>query len=239
MDGLIVLLANPDQMVRKAACLALVAIGSQPALEAVTKVLINADENSRRAAAEALANDRQEGYEILKDGSDSEDILIRRAVVFGLSRIREPWASEILEKMRIEDGQWIIRNAAAQAIEAFQGQDPYLPQLLPPPAQSPWLVEYAANQGTGIPGGSDAREVLLSAFHSGREEESLAALEYLRLIPEPDVIGPIYKSIWSGTGPVREAALVVLWEFAASGVTLYCAHRLTALRRPQLLPSGG
>ncbi len=221
VDGLIVLLANPDPMVRKAACLALVAIGTQPALEAVTKVLINADENSRRAAAEALANDRLEGYEILKDGSASEDILIRRAVVFGLSRIREPWARELLEKIRIEDGQWIIRNAASQALESSQGKDPYLPMLLPPPAQSPWLVEYAANQGTGIPGGSDAREVLLSAFQAGTEDESLAALDYLRLIPEPEVIGPIFKAVWSGTTWLREAALIVLWEFAASGVTLY------------------
>jgi len=221
VDGLIVLLSNPDQMVRKAACLALVAIGSQPALEAVTKVLIQADENSRRAAAEALANNRRDGFEILKDGSISEDILIRRAVVFGLSRIREEWAREILEKMRIEDSQWIIRNAAAEAIESSQGQDPYLPQLMPPPAQSPWLVEYAANQGTGIPGGSDARELLLYVFQSGREEESLAALDYLRLSPDPEVIGPIYQAVWTGTGSVREAALAVLWEFSASGVTLY------------------
>ncbi len=197
VDDLIALLPNPAQTVRNAACLALAAIGNPPAIEAIAKVLIQADEITRRAAAESLANDPIQGYDVLKEGSVTGDVLIRRAVVFGLSRVRERWAEEILEKIRIEDGQWIVRNQASQALDALQGPNPYLPHLLPPPAQSPWLIEYAARQGVGIPGGSDARDLLLHIIRSGTEDEQLGALAYLRLTPEPDCITAINNALWT------------------------------------------
>ena len=54
------ILSAPSLAARRAACLALVAIGTNDSLEVVAHTLLNADEDLRRAAAEALANDHGE-----------------------------------------------------------------------------------------------------------------------------------------------------------------------------------
>ncbi|MDO9302233.1 MAG: HEAT repeat domain-containing protein, partial [Anaerolineales bacterium] len=92
----------PSQSVRHAACMALVAIGTNEALETVAHTLLNGDENIRRAAAEALANDPAEGHAMLRDGITINDILLRRAVAYGLGRVNERWAVEALQKIQIE-----------------------------------------------------------------------------------------------------------------------------------------
>jgi len=61
-----VFLHTPSASARRAACLALVAIGTNEALEIVARTLLNADEELRRAAAEALANDPGEGHAMLR-----------------------------------------------------------------------------------------------------------------------------------------------------------------------------
>ena len=65
------ILEFPSISARRAACLALVAIGTNDALEIVAHTLLNADEDLRRAAAEALANDPGEGHAMLRDGANS------------------------------------------------------------------------------------------------------------------------------------------------------------------------
>ena len=75
---------------RRAACLALVALGSNDALEVVGHALLRGDDDLRRSAAEALANDRGEGHAMLKDGAGMADIPLRRAVAYGLGRVGEP-----------------------------------------------------------------------------------------------------------------------------------------------------
>ncbi|MDP1779206.1 MAG: HEAT repeat domain-containing protein, partial [Anaerolineales bacterium] len=99
-------LSAPSLSVRRAACMALVAIGTNEALEAVGQTLLNGDEDIRRAAGEALANDPVEGHAMLRDGVTIKDILLRRAVMYGLGRINEPWALEILQNIQGDDDQW-------------------------------------------------------------------------------------------------------------------------------------
>ena len=122
---------------RRAACLALVALGSNDALEVVGHALLRGDDDLRRSAAEALANDPSEGHAMLKDGAGMADIPLRRAVAYGLGRIGEPWAWAILEKMRLEDDQWIVRNAASEMIELkSRAIDPRTPRPLSPASQT-------------------------------------------------------------------------------------------------------
>jgi HEAT repeat protein len=220
VPDLIELLNSMNAPVVHCAVLSLVSMGNQAAIEAVARTLLTGDESSRRAAAEALANHPSEGYAILKDGSVLSDILVRRAVVFGLARIKEKWALETLEKMRIEDGQWVVRNAAAQTVEALELPNPRVYKPLPPPAQSPWVIAFAARQGIGIAGDSPAIDMLLLALKAGDEEERLASLEYLAKLPQPDVISALFETIYKAPGVMRETAVNILTEFSASGVTL-------------------
>ena len=84
IDDLRELLSDSSLNVRRAACLALVAIGNKPSLECVADALISGDDDLRRSAAEALANHPEEGYPTLKEGAFLDDVLVRKAVVSGL-----------------------------------------------------------------------------------------------------------------------------------------------------------
>ena len=211
---------SPSLSARRAACMALVAIGSNEALELVAHTLLNADEDLRRAAAESLANDPGEGHAMLKDGATLKDILLRRAVVYGLARVNEPWADEILQKIQIEDDQWVVRNAASQVLDSRTQFNPHIPHPLKQPSESPWLVEFAGKQGVGISPGSPAIDVLLLALKSDDPDVRLASLPYLKRVPTEGVINQLYGAMYKDDPELREAAYNVLWEIGASGVKL-------------------
>ncbi len=220
VEALEELLQAPSSSVRRACCLALVAIGTEKALEAVGRALLQGDEELRKAAAEALANDPSEGFAMLREGAGLTDIMVRRAVVHGLSRIEQPWATELLQKMQVEDEQWVVRNLATQYIEQKSKPDPRVPQKLPVPSETPWLIEFAGKQGMGIPRGGSAAEVLATAFRFGSTEERLAALPYLKPVANEGIIGALYAGVYGEDPEVREASFLAVQEIGANGVHL-------------------
>ncbi|MEW6083798.1 MAG: HEAT repeat domain-containing protein [Chloroflexota bacterium] len=220
VDALEEVLQAPSGAVRRACCLALVAIGTEKALEAVGRALLQGDEDLRKAAAEALANDPAEGYAMLREGAGMTDIMVRRAVVHGLSRIEQPWATELLQKMQVEDEQWVVRNLATQYIEQKSKPDPRVPQKLPIPSETPWLIEFAGKQGMGIPRGGSAADVLATAFRFGTTEERLAALPYLKPVANEGIIGALYAGVYGEDPEVREASFLAVQEIGANGVHL-------------------
>ena len=215
----------PSGSVRRATCLALVAIGTEKSLEAVARALLQGDEELRRAAAEALANDPVEGHAMLREGATLADIMLRRAVVHGLSRIDQPWALETLQRMQVEDDQWAVRNLANQYLEQNAHVDPRVPRKLKAPSESPWLIEFAGKQGMGIPRGGPATDVLLNAYKNGDTEERLAALPYLKRVANDGIIGALYNGIYGEDPEVREASFYALEEIAANGVNIPHPHQ--------------
>ena len=220
LNDLISLQDDGSRLVRYSACLALAFMDDKSSMAALVQSLYEGDEDLRRAAAEALARNPENGHAALKTGSASDDLLVRRAIVFGLAQINESWAVDILEKLRLEDGQWVVRSAASQALETLQHGNPRIPRPLPVPSEAGWLVTFASQQGVGISGGSFATEMLLKALKSGTEDERLASLEYLCFTPEEEVINSIIHAIYVDNGVVSEAALVTLWRLALSGATI-------------------
>ncbi|HEY5156351.1 MAG TPA: HEAT repeat domain-containing protein [Anaerolineales bacterium] len=205
--------------VRSAACLALVAIGTTPAMDIVGSALLRGDEYLRRAAAEALANHPGEGYAMLREGvTMKDDLLVRRSVAFGLGRIPEPWAEEIVNRMQILDDQWAVRNAALEVTENHQRLNPYIPQRLPQPVESPWLIAFAKKQGLDISRDKLPVDLLLLALKTGTEEERLAALAYLRIIPTDGVFSALYQAMYHGEPYIREVIFQIFSEMAARGV---------------------
>lgn len=220
VDALEEILQAPSGAVRRATCLALVAIGTEKSLEAVARALLQGDEELRRAAAEALANDPGDGHAMLKEGATLADIMLRRAVVHGLARIEQPWAIETLQKMQVEDDQWAVRNLANQYLEQMARLDPRVPRSLKVPSESPWLIAFAGKQGMGIPRGGAATDVLLNAYKIGDTEERLAALPYLKRVANDGIIGALYNGIYGEDPEVREASYYALEEIAANGVSI-------------------
>ena len=214
------LLQAPVGAARRAVCLALVAIGTEKSLEGVARALLQGDEELRRAAAEALANDPVEGHAMLREGATLEDIMLRRAVVHGLSRVGQPWAVDLLRHMQVEDDQWAVRNLANQYLEQMQHIDPRVPRRLTAPSESPWLIEFAGKQRMGVPRGGPATDVLLSAFKQGDTEERLAALPYLKRVANEGIIAALYNAMYGEDPEVREAAFYAVEEIGANGFKL-------------------
>lgn len=220
IDALEELMQAPVGAVRRAVCIALVAIGTDKSLEGVARALLQGDEELRRAAAEALANDPGEGHAMLKEGATLDDIMLRRAVVHGLSRVGQAWAVETLQHMQVEDDQWAVRNLANQYLEQMQNIDPRVPHQLMTPSESPWLIEFAGKQKMGVPRGGPATDILLSAFKLGDTEERLAALPYLKRVPNEGIISALYHAMYGEDPEVREAAYYVIKEISADGFKL-------------------
>ncbi|HNN13363.1 MAG TPA: HEAT repeat domain-containing protein [Anaerolineales bacterium] len=206
--------------VRRATCLALVAIGTEEALEAVAHTLLGGDEDVRRAAGEALANDPEEGHAMLKDGITMNDILVRRAVVYGLGRVPQDWAVELLRKIQIEDDQWIVKNAATEVLDAKTHMELLAPAKLKAPHESPWLIEFAARNGMGVSPGVPATDLLLTALLGDDHDARMASLPYLKFSPTEGVITQVYDAMYSREPELREAAYMTLWEIGAAGVKL-------------------
>jgi HEAT repeat protein len=220
VDALTNLLAMSVGRTQSAACLALVAIGTPSALENVATALLQGDEDLRQSAAEALANDPNEGREALREGIASEDILLRRAIVYGLARIPEEWAEELLQKTQIEDTQWVVRNVAVELLESRKRLNPRIPRRLQEPSEMPWLVEFAGRQGMGISPGQAATDMLIQAFKGENPEEQRAALAFLRHKPSEGIIGMLYNAYYVIDHPQREMVYQTLKEYASGGVQL-------------------
>jgi HEAT repeat protein len=209
---------NPD--VRMAATLALGNIRSPAALEYVAEAFIQGDEMIKQAAAEALSWQGEEGIEALKNSYNSEDVLMRRAVVFGLANIKADWSRAMIEHIAVEDGQWVVRNAAVQALENANKPLVAIPDRLPPPSQASWLIAFAARQGEGIIPGKLPLELLISALDKGTSDEKLAALAYLRLISNEEVVSKVDQMAATEHGVLKDAAMLALWFFKVSGIKL-------------------
>jgi hypothetical protein len=219
IELLAALLSTQSLNVRRAVCLALVSIGTTTAMDHVASVLLHGDEILRKAAAEALANHRGEGHAMLKEAASmKEDLLVRRSSVYGLRRIGEPWAEELVDFLEAEDDQWVVRTAAMEVKESRTRPDPHIPIRLPPPSESPWIIAFAGKQGLGVTPDIPPTDLLLAALKSGTSDERLGSLSYLRMMPVEGVFGALYQAMYGGEPALREAVFQTFSEMAARGV---------------------
>lgn len=214
------LLYDEYPQVRYAACFALAAIPQTDAQNAIIEILHYGDETLRLVAAETLSEKPGYGHEKLKELTESEDLLVRRSAVYGLALISEDWVIELLEKIAVEDGQWVVRNTAGQALENKQRPNPFIPRQLPPPSASPWLLSFASKLGIGVSQEESPVLLMLEALKNGKDEEKLAAIQLLRNYPEEPVFAEFYHLAFNNQPDIRDAAMHALWYFKISGVKL-------------------
>jgi len=213
-------ISDPSPMVSRASVLALYSIGTTKALEGIASALLHGTEDVRRTAAEAFASHRQEGYATLKDGSQNDDLMVRRAVVYGLIQVKRPWAVNLLKKMAVEDGQWVVRNAAAQALDFINSPSPYLPKNLPADSDNPRLIEFAGKQGLGMTSGKPAAKLIVQMLRTGNDEQRLAALARLRRYMDSRMLPEVYSILFGSSGELRESAFNTLWYMSSAGIEL-------------------
>jgi hypothetical protein len=220
VPDLAALTEDVSPIVGRAACLGLVGIGNKTALDSAITVLLHGSEEMRRAAAEALVNQPQEGVELLKEGLAMEDLLVRRAVIYGMIRSKNPELATLLEKSAIEDAQWVVRNAAAQALEQLQLPNRYIPSPSQPLTQQSWLIKFAEKSGIGVSDEEHGLQLVLQAMEQGDIEERLKALEHLRRFPNLDSVPRLYGVFYTSQEEVKEACFDVIWHTSSTGISL-------------------
>jgi len=206
------LLGAADRDVRWAAAMALGRMGRKDSADALGRALLTGEEDARRAASHGLAFDREEGSALLREAATDSDVLVRRMAVGGLVQVGEPWALDVLRRVAREDKEWVVRTAAAAALEA----SPVAPPAGPPPAAAnlPWLVAFAAARGSGVPSGAGAMAVLERALAEGTPRERLAAAEAWRRAAFPDRLRVLKRSLSDPDARVRNASFEGLWALA-------------------------
>lgn len=218
--------SDSELLVRQAACLALGAIGSDAALEGLGQALLGGDQELRLAAAEALAIDPDEGFGMLREAAEHSEIMTRRAAAFGLARVREKWALEVLDKVRVNDQEWIVRGAAAELLER-RLQPPWRVHRPPAnPLEQQWVRDFAERAGLGLGPGRASIETLRRALNDGALDVRVAALETLSWGLGEELTLEIYRVLDSGDDYLRDAAFEALWRLWSTGVELPDPMRL-------------
>lgn len=215
------LLANDEMLnVRGAAFYALAQFVKATSLDQIVNSLMDGDEPTKQVAAGALSSTDQ-GHEILKKASKSKDILVRRAVVQAISTITADWVVPFLSQISVEDDQWLVRNAAVNSLEQKQSKEKSIAYVLPKPQNAGWLLKAASVKGLGITPGRPPIALLLEVLNSGSVEEQLAALDYLKLIPEKEVVQAIYQKFTTGENIIRDKAYYCMWWMQTSGEDIH------------------
>ena len=204
------LLDDGHREIQLAAAVALGAIGSERALETMVHGLLEGSEDLRRAIAEALAAIPGEGHAILRDGIAADDMMIRRAAVYGLSRVGTGWAVVALYRAMLEDEQWYVRAAAEEAFAAAQSPERSGPRAVPEADAQTWLIQWAAERGEGVPAGPNARQVLIRVLQEGQPAYKALAARTLGYLGHVAALKPLYAALRDRDPDVRSAAYAAL-----------------------------
>ena len=202
------LLNDSDAEVKLSAGLALGAIGTEEALEAMVIALSEGEEPLRQAIAEAFAAIPEEGYPVLYDAINHDDMLLRRAAVFGLRRINTGWALVSLYRTSLEDDEWYVRSAAEQAfIEMQFGDTATGPRTYPQAEEITWVRNWLTSLGDASKNiKAGGVELLRKALDEGDTETQRLSAVNLGLMGHADQIGVLYRSLRHRDEKVREAA---------------------------------
>lgn len=198
-----------DQLmeVQLAAGMALGAVGTEEALETMLIAFTEGSEQVRQAMAEAFAAMPNEGYAILHEAVEDQDMMLRRASVFGLRRIRTTWALIAIYRAFLEDEQWYVRSAAQQAFQEIQYGRAESPTVPYPPLQAiPWLAEWAASRGETMPSGEGAQQMLLRALQEGEPPVRALAAVNLGQLGLANMTKALYNALRDRQDDVRSAA---------------------------------
>jgi HEAT repeat protein len=197
---------------RWAGALALGHIGTHAAIDTLGQVLLQGEDDLRRAVAEGLSLDPIEGHGILREAIQDAELLVRRAAVFGLARSAQPWALEILERVQVDDGQWAVKSAAAQAVEKLHGEAENPLTMIPAPSNLPWLVAFATERKTGLAPGAPALAMLERAIREGEPRQRAAAVETLGHLGDREFLQDLSMGLSDNESSVRSLAFEALWS---------------------------
>lgn len=200
------MLVDDHREVQLAAGMALGAIGNEAALEIMVQGLLEGEEPLRQVVAEALAGIPNEGQSILRDAIVHQDMMVRRAGVYGLARIPATWALIGLYRAMIEDEQWYVRSAAEYTFA--RARDPHRegPRVLPTADQLGWLSKWATEMGLAVPEGEKAQLLVIRALQEAPPNTRILAARSIGKLGLLSGIKPLYLALTDHNEQLRATA---------------------------------
>lgn len=205
-SAIIPLLKDGGNDVQLAAALGLGAIRTEEALTALVDALTDGSESLRQAVAETLADIPLEGYPTLYDAIQDDEMIVRRAAVFGIKRLKSDWAVVAIYRAFLEDSQWYVRSAAQMAFQEMRFGSGNGPHGYPPPEAITWLNEWAAKRQENIPPGEDANLILVKALQEGDDTVRALAARNVGQLGEVQMAKVLYNTLRDKKSDVRDAA---------------------------------
>ena len=200
------LVQDPNSDVQLSAGMALGAIATEDALEAMAIAFTQDSEPVRKAMAEAFAALPDDGHPVLYDAIHDSDVLLRRAAIAGIRRIRAGWALAAIYRTFLEDKEWYVKSAAEVAFLSLQSEDVATPtKSYPPPAQLDWLQAWAQRRGVTIVE-NDGYEALAHALRDDEPQIRALAAESLGQYGYVDALKSLYESLLDHQETVRAAS---------------------------------
>lgn len=197
--------------VREAAIQALVSLGSEAARRRLERLLYEGEDPIKPIAAEALAR-WPESADSLREAARAEDMMVRRAAVFGLIRLG---MRDLLGQIAREDEQWIVRSAAASVLEEEEKKSKEVHIApVPPVDQLPWLISWAAARGEGVGVGQAAWQTLRWALREGDETTRVAAIQILSRAGHPEDVESLQVALADPNPEIAGQAFEALREIA-------------------------
>lgn len=200
------MLQDPVNEVQLAAAMGLGAVGTPDALEMMVEALTTGTEQLRQAIAETFAAVPDEGYPVLYDAINHEEMMLRRAAVFGLRRIKTAWALVAVYRAFLEDQQWYVRSAAQLAFENMQFRQNAGVKAYPKPDTIAWLRSWIESMGENAPQEESAEQLLVSALQD--DEPLIRALSAgtLGQLGVTTAVGALYTALTDREEVVRDTA---------------------------------
>jgi HEAT repeat protein len=214
LAGLQHALSDPDHLVRIEALYAIAGRHGEATVDGLVQGLQDEHELTRRVAAELLAVHGGDGHDLLREAADVEDMYIRRAAVFGLGVVGEPWALRIVDRVQREDGEWFVRSAAAEVMERTISAQPVIIPDAVRPELADWLIHWASEQGVPCTSPDEAGDALLQAMRQGAWRIKVAAADLLRACGGRQAIPVLKSALRDERLLVREAAFAALREIS-------------------------
>ncbi len=170
---------------------------------------------SGKKIAELLAFSGQEGKNRLFEYSHAENANCRRNAVYGLRLLNEPWVDNELEQLNKSDKVWMVRDAAAQAMENRWDPKIFAPQVIPAIDRNPEIIKFATENKIPIPQSGFPGILLEKMVASQDYLVQLLGIQYLFSMPGPQSVN-ILRTLVDHSNPVREVAFYALQEMIFS-----------------------
>lgn len=204
---------NPslDIDVQIAAAHALGALRTEGGYRAMEEALQESEAQVQQAIAEALAQIPEYGYQVLYNRLSNDDIFIKRAALFGLSRIETEWANDLIHETFLEEDEWFVRVVAQEAfIERDTG--PFGPRPAPTATDIEWIADWADQQHIDVPEDEDPNTIFKQLLNAPQFEMRVLGAIATGQVGVVEATRQLYSQLADEDPIVREASHKALVE---------------------------